>query len=89
LAGGFCDPAPSHPAQAIASFPCPEYLLDPAAHPVDGLVPVLELLERLGFVAAPHTGCDDTRDTAFGTNGSAEVAATASAIREDLAGIVG
>ena len=46
LAGCLCDSAPSHPAQAITSFPCSEDFLDPAAHPVDWLVPVLELETR-------------------------------------------
>lgn len=50
LAGGFSDPAPSHPAQAVASFPSSEDLLDPPRHPVDKLVPIFELLNRLGFI---------------------------------------
>jgi hypothetical protein len=47
LDGGFVDAAPSHPAQAVASFPCAEYLLNPPPHPVDGLIPVFELAKRL------------------------------------------
>lgn len=89
LASGFGNPAPSHLPEAIASFPCSKDLLDPPAHPVDRLVPVPELLKRLGFVAAPHAGGDDARGTALGANRIAEVALAVSAVREDLAGIVG
>lgn len=87
LTGCLCDSAPSHPAQAITSFPCSEDFLDPAAHPVDWLVPVLELLECLGFVAAPHAGGDNARRPAFGADRIAEVVAPVSAVREDFAGI--
>lgn len=43
LAGGFGDAAPSHPTQTVASFPCAEDFLDLASHPVDRLVPIMEL----------------------------------------------
>ena len=87
--GGFGDPAPSPPAQAVASFPGSEDLLDPAPHPVDRLVPVFEFLERRVFVAAPHAGCDNARDTTLGADGIAEVAAAVGAVGKDFAGIVG
>ena len=77
LAGGastslrraFGDPAPSHLAQPIASFPCAEDFLDAAPHAVDGLVPGFELCQRwpkiiLGRLAlgigmdAPENGRD-------------------------------
>ena len=73
LAGGLGDPAPSHPAQAVASFPSSEDFLDPAPHPVDRLVPVFEFSKRSLFVAAPHAGGDNARDAALGADGIAEV----------------
>lgn len=42
LNGGFGETSPSHSAQAVRALPCPENLLDPAAHPMDGLVPFME-----------------------------------------------
>jgi hypothetical protein len=54
LDGGFCDAAPSHAAKAIASFPGAEYLLDPASHPMDWLIPFSELSKRLLFVTTPR-----------------------------------
>lgn len=54
LAGCFGDAAPSHPAQAVASFPGAEDLLDPATHPVDWLVPVFELLRDLCADRSPN-----------------------------------
>ena len=89
LAGGFGDPTPSHSAQAIASFPCSEDFLDPTAYPVDRLVPGFELGQRFLFVAAPHAGCDNARDTALGADGLAEMATTIGAVGKYLAGIVG
>jgi site-specific recombinase XerD len=56
---------------------------------VDRLVPIFELLNRLGFVTAPHAGCDDARDTTLGADGIAEVIAAIGAVSEDLAGIFG
>ena len=80
LAGGFCYPAPSHSPEAVASFPCPEDFLDPTPDPVDRLVPVFEFLERLLFVAAPHAGGDNARDTTLGADGITEVAAPIASI---------
>ena len=51
-----CKPSPSHPAQTVASFPCPEDLLDPTANTVDRLVPGIETCPDFGFVTAPHAG---------------------------------
>jgi hypothetical protein len=75
LNGGFGDPSRTHPAQTLASFPCPEYLLDPAPHPVDRLVPFFELAKCFLFVAAPHAGGDDARYPAFRTDGVSKRAA--------------
>jgi len=89
LDGGFGDPAPSHPAKPIASFPGPEYLLDAAPHPMDRLVPFFELTKRLVFVAAPHAGGDDARRPAFGTNSITEVVAAIGTVGKNIAGIIG
>jgi hypothetical protein len=86
LDGGFVDAAPSHPAQAVASFLCAEDLLNPPPHPVDGLIPVFELAKRLLFVTAPHAGGDNARCSAFCTNGVAEVAASVGTVGKDLTG---
>jgi hypothetical protein len=89
LDGGFVDPSPSHSAQTVASFPCPEYFLDAAPHPVDRLIPFFELAKRLLFVAAPHAGGDDARCPAFRTDGVSKVTAPVGAVGKDLAGIIG
>lgn len=75
LDGGFCDSSPAHSAQAVASFPSAEYLLDPASHPVDWLVPFFGLTQRFLFVAALHAGRDDARYTALCSNSISEVVA--------------
>ena len=89
LAGGFGDPAPSHPAQAVASFPGSEDFLDPAADPVDRLVPGFELCQRFLFVAAPHAGCDNAWNAPSRADGIPEVAATIGAVGKHLARAVG
>ncbi len=43
LDGGFGEAAPSQSAQAVASLPGSENLLDPAAHAMDRLVPCVKL----------------------------------------------
>lgn len=58
LDGGFGEASLSHPAQAIAAFPCTENLLDPPADAMDRLIPLVELAQRFGFVAAPYAGGD-------------------------------
>ena len=89
LDGGFGEAAPSHSAKPVASFPGTEYLLDPAPHPMDWLVPFLELLERRLFVTTPHAGGDDARDPALCTHSITEVAAAIGAVGEYLAGVIG
>ena len=83
------DPTPSHSAYAAASFPCSEDFLDPAAYPVDRLIPGFERGQRALFVAAPHTGCDNAGNAAFRTVGLAEMAAAIGAVGKYLTGIVG
>jgi hypothetical protein len=75
LDGGFVDAFQSHSAQPVTSFPCPEYFFDLAPHLVNRLVPFLELAQRLLFIAAPHASGNNTRCSAFYTNGVAEVTA--------------
>lgn len=89
LDGGFGKAAPSHSAKSVASFPGAEYLFDPAPHPMDWLVPFLELLKRRLFVATPHASGDDPRDPALCTHRITEVAAAIGAVGEYLAGIIG
>ncbi|MFZ1744148.1 MAG: hypothetical protein WAT93_14955 [Pontixanthobacter sp.] len=89
LAGGFGDLAPSHPTQALVSFPSAEDLLDPTTDPVDRLVPILDFLNRLGFVSPPHAGRDDAQDTTLGAEGVTDVVAAIGAVGKDLAGILG
>jgi hypothetical protein len=89
LDGGFVDAAPSHPAQAVASFPGSEDLLNPPPHPVDELIPVFELAKCFLFVAAPHAGGDYARRPAFGTNSVSKVATPVGAVSKDLAGVIG
>src|SRR5690554_5146783 len=87
-AGDFGDLAPSHPAQTLASFPRSDDFLDPARHPVDRLLPGFELRQRFLFVAAPHVGRSDARNTAW-ADGLTEMAPAVGAVCEDLTGIVG
>lgn len=89
LNGGFGETSPSHSAQAIAAFPCPEDLLDPAPHPMDRLVPFFELAQRFLFVAAPPAGRDDPRYAALCTHGITEVIAAVGTVGKHFAGIVG
>ena len=86
--GGFGEAAPSHSAKPVASFPGTEDLLDPAPHPMDWLVPFLELLERRLFVTTPHAGGDDARDPALCTHSITKVAAAIGAVGEYLAGVI-
>ena len=89
LTCGFGDPAPSYTAQAEASFPGAEDLLNPATCPVDGLVPFVELAEGFGFVTSPHTGRDNPGDAAPGANCVAKVAPAIGTVDKDLAWILG
>ena len=88
LDGGFGEAAPSHSAKPVASFPGAEYLLYPAPHPMDRLVPFSELAKRLLFVATPHAGGDDARDPALRTHSITKVAAAIGAVGEYLAGVI-
>jgi len=47
LNAGLGKPSPSHPAKAVASFPCAEDLLDPATNAVDRLVKGIWLTAKL------------------------------------------
>ncbi len=89
LDGGFGKTSPSYSAQAIASLPCPEDLLDPAAHAMDRLIPLAELLQRFLLVAAPRASGDDPGNAALCTNGIAKVIATTGAVGKPPAGVIG
>lgn len=67
---GFGETSPSHSAQAIAALPCAEDLLDPPSDAMDGLVPLVALAQRFGFIAAPHAGCDNAGNTALRPHGT-------------------
>lgn len=87
--GGFGETSPSHSAQAVASLPCPEDLLDAGAHAMDRLIPFMELAERFSFVAAPHAGGDDPGNAALCQHGITKVIAAIGAVGKHLTGIVG
>ena len=88
LDAGFGEASPSlswaspkgHSSEPAASFPCPEDFLDPASHPMDRLIPLMELAQRFGFVAAPHAGRDDPRYSALCPHGIPEGVATTGAV---------
>ena len=84
-----CKPSPPHPAQAVASFPGPEYLLDPTTDTVDRLVPGIKACPDLGFVASPHTSGHDARLAAFGDDCLAEMVTAIRAVGINIAGISG
>lgn len=42
LGSGFGETSPSHSAEAVASLPCSEDLIDPPPHAMDWLVPLAE-----------------------------------------------
>lgn len=89
LDGGFGETSPSHSAQAVASLPCPEDLLDARAHAMDRLIPFMELAERFSFVAAPHAGGDDPGSAALCQHGITKMIAAIGAVGKHLTGIVG
>ncbi|WP_373487625.1 hypothetical protein [Blastomonas sp.] len=86
--GGFSDATPSHLAKPIAALLFTEYILDPASHPVDRLIPFFELTQHFMFVAAPHAGGDDLRYAARCTHRVKEVVAAIGTVGK-FAGIVG
>lgn len=86
---GFGETSPSHSAQAIAALPCAENLLDPPSDAMDGLVPLVALAQRFGFIAAPHAGCDNAGNTALRPHRTEKVIAAIGAVGINLTGIVG
>lgn len=83
-----CKPSPSHLAQAVASFPCPEDFLDPAADTVDRLVPGIETCPDFGFVPAPHAGSDNAWRATLRDNCFAKMVASIGTVGINIAGIV-
>jgi len=89
LNAGLCKPAPSHPAKAVASFPCAEDLLDPTTNAVDRLVPGLKARQCFSFVASPHTGGEDARRSTLGAHRVAEMIAAIGTVGKHLTRIIG
>ena len=83
----FCQPSPPHPAQAVASFPCPEDLLDPTADAMDRLVPGIEPCSDFGFVASPHASRDNAWRAAPGKDHLSKMVTAVGAIGINIAGI--
>lgn len=88
LNGGFGEASPPHSAKAVASLPCSEDLLNPAALAMDRLVPFMKFTQRFLLVAAPHDGGDNSGNATFCTKGICEMRAAIGAVGENVAGFI-
>lgn len=88
LNGRFSEATPWHSPQTVAAFPGPENLLDPGANAMDRLVPGIETSVRVGFVAAPQAGGNDTGNSTPGSHRVAEMRAAIRTVGEHLSGVI-